>query len=83
MPRTIRLPLSSSADARSLLDKARVAGAARGVRFSGDERSGRFEGTAEGTYEVSGAEVVIVVDRKPMILPWGAIEKALRDLFRP
>lgn len=82
MSRTIRLPISPTLDAAALLEKARSAGAARGVRFVGGPQSGRFEGAAEGTYEVGRDEVVIVVDKKPMILPWGMIEKALADLFR-
>ena len=82
MSRTLRFPRPSDLDPAVLLRKARAAGASRGVRFVGDLPSGRFEGAAEGTWEVSADEIVIVVDKKPMIVPWGVIEKALGDLFR-
>jgi hypothetical protein len=83
MARTLRFPVPPSVDPAALLRKARAAGAAHGVRFDGEPTKGRFEGAAAGTYEVVGSEVVIVVEKKPMIVPWGAIEKALADLFRP
>jgi hypothetical protein len=83
MTRTLRFPRPPDLDPAAMLRKARAAGASRGVRFTGELPSGRFEGTAEGTWELTGDEIVIVVDKKPMIVPWGMIEKALRDLFRP
>ena len=45
----------------SFLQKAREAGRARGVRFVGDDREGRFEGVAQGGYLVTGDEVRITV----------------------
>ena len=37
---------------------------------------------ADGSYAVEGDAVKITVEKKPMIVPWGMIESALKDLFK-
>ncbi len=81
MAQTYTFPIPSGTTAAALLAKVREAGRAKRLAFSGDDQSGRFSGPAEGSYAVDGAAVKITVDKKPMIVPWGMIEAALKDLF--
>jgi hypothetical protein len=81
MARTLRFPRPKDFDAPRFVRKAKRAGAAHGVTVSGGLPAGRFEGVAEGTYEVSDREIVIVVEKKPLLVPWGMIEKALAEAF--
>ena len=62
--------------------KVREAGRAKRLAFSGDDVTGSFTGPADGTYAVEGDAVKITVEKKPMIVPWGMIESALKDLFK-
>lgn len=82
MAQTYTFPIPSGATASSLLAKVREAGRSKRLAFSGDDAAGRFTGPAEGSYAVEGDTVRIVVEKKPMIVPWGMIESALKDLFQ-
>ena len=81
MAQTYRFPIPSGKSAAELLEKAKAAGKARKIAFSGDDKAGRFQGVAEGSYAVEAGTLTIVVDKKPAFVPWMMIETALKDLF--
>jgi hypothetical protein len=81
MAQTYTFPIPAGRDVAELLEKAKAAGKSRRIAFTGDEKAGRFQGVAEGTYAVDGAQLTIVVDKKPAFVPWMMIENALKDLF--
>lgn len=82
MAQTYTFPIPSGTTASALLAKVREAGRSKRLAFSGDDRAGRFTGPAEGAYAVEAGAVKITVEKKPMIVPWGMIESALKDLFQ-
>ena len=54
MAQTYTFPIPAGRSAAELLEKAKAAGKSKRIAFSGDEKGGRFQGVAEGTYaEVS------------------------------
>lgn len=66
----------------AVIDKARKTAGKHGFDFSGDENSGQFAGKGlHGRYEIDGAVMSIVIDRKPLILPWGVIESSIKSFF--
>jgi hypothetical protein len=81
MAQTYTFPIPAGAKAEELVAKAREAGRGKGIALVGDGKKGTFKGTADGSYEVVGGDLVITVDRKPGFVPWGVIESALKGLF--
>ncbi len=81
MAQTYTFPIPANRSATELLEKAKAAGKSKRIAFTGDEKAGRFQGVAEGTYTVDGGQLTIVVDKKPAFVPWMMIESALKDLF--
>lgn len=81
MAQTYTFPIPAGRSAAELLEKAKAAGKSRRIAFTGDEKAGRFQGVAEGTYAVDGSQLTIVVDKKPAFVPWMMIENALKGLF--
>ena len=61
-----------------MLDEARRRARGAGIRLTGDERAGTFDGLATGTYAVLGKTIRIQVDDKPAFVPWALVEKSLR-----
>ncbi|MGZ8538135.1 MAG: hypothetical protein ACXWV9_07715 [Flavisolibacter sp.] len=63
-------------------NKAKSAVEKQGGNFSGDSSSGNFSinvfGTISGSYTVSGQQLHIAVDEKPMMIPCSAIENVLK-----
>jgi hypothetical protein len=66
-----------------MLQKARSAVEGQGGTFTGDASSGSFQvkvmGTIEGSYTVSGSELLISIDSKPMFIPCSTIEGFLKN----
>jgi hypothetical protein len=81
MAQTYTFPIPAGASAADMISKAKEAGRGKGIVIVGDASSGSFKGTAQGSYEVKGQDLVITVDKKPGFVPWGVIEKALAGLF--
>jgi hypothetical protein len=77
------IPVADGLSAAEVLVRAREAAKGAGISISGDESSGRFQGTADGTYAVDAdARLVRVeVTNKPSFVPWGMVEGALRKVF--
>lgn len=68
---------------QEVLDKARAAVEKQGGTFNGDAGSGSFSihvfGTITGSYSVSGNQLNIVIEDKPIMIPCGAIENVLKS----
>ena len=73
--------LSGSAD--EIFNKAKSAVEKQGGNFNGDAARGSFSisvfGTINGSYSVSGQQLNIEIDDKPMMIPCAAIENALKS----
>ena len=74
------IPFSGSA--QDIYQKAKAAVEKQGGNFSGDSSGGNFTinvfGTITGSYTVSGQQLDIAIEDKPMMIPCGAIESALK-----
>ena len=68
--------------AQDVFNRAKVAVEKQGGSFTGDSSGGNFSinvfGTISGTYTVSGQQLQISIEEKPMMIPCGAIESALK-----
>lgn len=75
------IPITDSIE--TMLGKARSAVQSQGGTFSGDGNSGSFQvkvmGNIEGSYTVSGNELLISIDSKPMFIPCNTIEGFLKN----
>jgi hypothetical protein len=76
-----KIPFSGSAE--QVLNRARTAVEGQGGTFSGNETSGSFQvsvmGTIVGAYTVTGNELEISIDSKPMFVTCGMIESFLKS----
>lgn len=75
------IPFSGSA--QDVFSKAKTAVEKQGGSFNGDSNSGSFSinvfGTISGSYTVSGNQLDVVIEDKPMMIPCGAIENVLKS----
>jgi hypothetical protein len=75
------IPFSGSAE--DVYNKAKAAVERQGGLFNGDAVSGSFSinvfGTISGSYTVSGSQLNIVIEDKPMMIPCSAIENVLKN----
>lgn len=75
------IPFSGSAN--DVFGKAKAAVERQGGSFDGDASSGNFSinvfGTISGSYTVSGNQLNIIIEDKPMMIPCGAIENVLKN----
>ena len=75
------IPFSGSAE--DIFNKAQSAVQKQGGSFEGDATGGSFSisvfGTITGSYSVSGQQLNIVIEDKPMMIPCSAIEAALKN----
>jgi hypothetical protein len=75
------IPFSGSPD--QIFSKAKAAVEKQGGTFNGTADSGNFSinvfGNISGTYSVSGDQLNIVIEDKPMMIPCAAIESALKS----
>ena len=66
-----------------VFNKAKAAVEKQGGNFNGDNSSGQFSinvfGNISGSYTVSGNQLHIVIDDKPMMIPCSAIENVLKS----
>jgi hypothetical protein len=82
--KTFEISVAEGTEAADVMSRAREAARGAGIAISGDDRTGRFEGTAEGSYEVDSATRMIRVEvtNKPGFVPWNLVESALRKVFK-
>ena len=77
------IPFSGSPE--DVFNKAKAAVEKQGGSFNGDAGSGSFSisvfGTINGSYSVSGQQLNIEIEDKPMMIPCAAIENALKSQF--
>jgi hypothetical protein len=75
------IPFSGSAE--QILNRAKAAVEKQGGNFSGDAGGGSFSinvfGNISGRYTVSGNQLDIAIEDKPIMIPCAAIENALRN----
>lgn len=76
-----KIPFSGSAE--EIMNKAKSTVQSQGGNFSGDTNAGSFDvtvfgNTIKGSYTVSGADLDIVIDSKPFLLPCSTIESFLK-----
>ncbi len=75
------------ADVSRTLVRAKQEAVKFGSVWNGDEAGGSYLlrtplGTLEGSYTVTGSDVVFVVEKKPRIVPNVLIEKVLDEFLR-
>jgi len=72
-----------SGPAEEVYSRAKAAVEKQGGTFNGDANGGSFSinvfGNISGSYSVSGNQFNIVIENKPMMIPCGAIENALKS----
>jgi hypothetical protein len=75
--------ISFSGTAEEVYNKAKAAVEKQGGSFNGNASSGSFSinvfGTISGSYSVSGNQLNIVIEDKPVMIPCGAIENVLKS----
>jgi hypothetical protein len=75
------IPFSGSAE--DVFGRAKAAVERQGGSFNGDAGSGNFSinvfGTISGSYTVSGNQLDIIIEDKPMMIPCTAIENVLKN----
>lgn len=75
------IPFSGSS--QDVFAKAKAAVEKQGGSFNGDASSGNFSinvfGNISGSYTVSGNQLNIVIEDKPMMIPCSAIENVLKS----
>lgn len=66
-----------------LLARVKSEAAENDFAFSGDASQGRFSGSGvTGTYEFEDSEILITIEKSPMLLPDSLIEKKIRNYFQ-
>jgi len=72
-----------SGDPDQVLSRAKAAVEKQGGSFSGDANGGTFSinvfGNISGSYTVSGNQLNIAIEEKPIMIPCAAIESALKN----
>jgi hypothetical protein len=75
--------ISFSGTPQEVINKAKAAIEKQGGSFNGDEDNGRFSihvfGTISGSYSISGNQLNIAIEDKPLMIPCGAIENVLKN----
>jgi hypothetical protein len=75
--------ISFSGTPEEVYNKAKAAVEKQGGSFNGDANSGNFSisvfGTISGSYVVSGNQLNISIEDKPMMIPCSAIENVLKS----
>lgn len=75
--------IAFSGSAQDVFSKAKAAVERQGGTFSGDAAGGSFSinifGSISGSYTVSGNQLNIVIEDKPIMIPCSAIENGLKS----
>ena len=80
MTRSVTGPLPEPAE--SVVQKLEKLAVRYDVEFKGDVRRGYARGKGfHVDYEIMGELCTLTVTNKPMLVPWGVVEKALARLF--
>jgi hypothetical protein len=81
-----RFTFSITQPVDTLLDNARRQIVAKGGRFNGDATKGSFNGSTpfgaiEASYTIVGQELIISIEKKPLLVSCKRIEQALAGNF--
>lgn len=80
MSKEFEITLTHSAEV--VIEAAKKAASKNGVKLDGDSSAGKFSGMGiVGTYGIEGQTLKVAIQKKPMIMTWGLIEKSLREFF--
>jgi hypothetical protein len=75
--------ISFTGTPENVYSKAKAAVEKQGGTFDGDSKSGTFSisvfGTISGRYVVSGNQLEIIIEDKPIMIPCAAIENVLKS----
>ena len=75
--------IAFSGSPEQVFQKAKGAVEKQGGNFNGDQNSGNFSlnvfGNISGSYTVSGNQLDIIIEDKPMMIPCSAIENVLKS----
>jgi hypothetical protein len=75
--------IAFSGTPQDVVNKAKATVENQGGTFDGDASTGNFSihvfGTISGSYSISGNQLNIVIEDKPMMIPCGAIENVLKN----
>jgi hypothetical protein len=74
--------IALSQDPAAVVQRARSEASSSGVAFDGDESEGQFAGKGiHGSYKIVGEQLTITITKKPLLYPWGMIERSIRSFF--
>jgi len=80
MSRLIEIQLQE--DGSLVMQRVRETAKTYGAELEGNDDCGKFCGKGiHGTYAIKGDKLAISITKKPMILPWGVIEKTVQKFF--
>ena len=69
-------------DAGAAVAKFKATAEKNDVLLNGDHRAGQFSGKGiEGRYDISGDDLTIIIEKKPLLIPWALIEAKVREFF--
>lgn len=66
----------------ALLERTREAAMSEGLAFYGDVRTGSITGHGfEGGYEIMDNKIAVTIKKKPLLVPWFAVESKLKSFL--
>jgi len=82
-----RFTIPFTGRANDVLSKAKTAIQSQGGTLTGDESGGDFDvsvfgNTIKGTYSLTGSDLDIVIQSKPILIPCSSIESFLKNKIR-
>jgi hypothetical protein len=82
MAKTKTFSVNTQKDPDTLVSEARQVAKENDATFEGDTSSGNFSGKGvEGTYEIEGQTVEIIITDKPSLASWSKVESKVREFF--
>lgn len=70
-------------DPRELYQSIKQQFISNGMKFDGNEKSGKFSGSGiEGDYSIVGQLLTVRINKKPMLIPIGVIERKIQEYFK-
>ncbi|TSA05626.1 MAG: hypothetical protein D4R76_00420 [Methylococcus sp.] len=71
-----------TAPPEAVIAAAKIAAQKNGVALEGDATQGQFDGHGiKGTYDILDQTLSVSIAKKPLVMPWGMIEKTLTNFF--
>jgi len=68
--------------AEELIERTRKAARSEGLAFYGDARAGNIVGHGfEGGYEITDDKIAVTIKKKPLLVPWFAVESKLKSFL--